>query len=61
MIFLRGEDGEFLVRHNALEPAKIRAVETGAYPHAAIREDISANLLAFEELHGKFNPNISPA
>src|SRR5438477_6911997 len=45
------EDGEFLVRHGALEPERIRAVETGGCPHAAIREDISANLLALEELH----------
>jgi urease accessory protein len=52
------EDGEFLVRNNALEPDKIRAVETGGCPHAAIREDISANLLALEELHRKFQPDI---
>jgi urease accessory protein len=52
------EDGEFLIRHNALEPQKIRAVETGGCPHAAIREDISANLLALEELHRKFSPDI---
>ena len=36
----------------------IRAVETGGCPHAAIREDISANLLALEELHRKFHPDI---
>src|SRR3989454_2660768 len=52
------EDGEFLIRHNALEAEKIRAVETGGCPHAAIREDISANLLALEELHRKFKPDI---
>ncbi len=52
------EDGEFLVRHDALEPARIRAVETGGCPHAAIREDISANLLALEDLHRKFHPDI---
>ena len=52
------EDGEFLVRNNALEADKIRAVETGGCPHAAIREDISANLLALEELHRKFRPDI---
>ena len=52
------EDGEFLVRHDALEAEKIRAVETGGCPHAAIREDISANLLALEELHQKFHPDI---
>jgi urease accessory protein len=52
------EDGEFLIRHQALEEERIRAVETGGCPHAAIREDISANLLALEELHQKFNPEM---
>lgn len=52
------EDGEFLIRHKALAPERIRAVETGGCPHAAIREDISANLLALEELHRQFNPEI---
>src|SRR6478736_5550246 len=52
------EDGEFLVRHNALPAERIRAVETGGCPHAAIREDISANLLALEQLHRKFKPDL---
>jgi len=52
------EDGEFLVRHHALSAARIRAVETGGCPHAAIREDISANLLALETLHGQFHPDL---
>ncbi len=52
------EDGEFLTKHEALEPERIRAVETGGCPHAAIREDISSNLLALEELHQKFHPDI---
>ena len=52
------EDGEFLVRHRALDPARIRAVETGGCPHAAIREDISANLLALEDLHDRFHPEL---
>jgi urease accessory protein len=52
------EDGEFLVRHGALEPQRIRAVETGGCPHAAIREDISANLLALEDLHERFHPDL---
>jgi urease accessory protein len=56
-IFTR-EDGEFLTKHEALEAARIRAVETGGCPHAAIREDISANLLALEELHAKFKPDL---
>jgi urease accessory protein len=52
------EDGEFLIRHNALPAERVRAVETGGCPHAAIREDISANLLALEELHARFHPDI---
>jgi urease accessory protein len=52
------EDGEFLTRHNALEAERIRAVETGGCPHAAIREDISSNLLALEELHEQFQPQL---
>ncbi len=56
-IFTR-EDGEFLIKHGALEPERIRAVETGGCPHAAIREDVSANLLALEELHHKFKPDL---
>ncbi len=52
------EDAEFLVRHQALEPERIRAVETGGCPHAAIREDTSANLLALEELHARFSPDL---
>src|SRR3981081_3010754 len=56
-IFTR-EDAEFLTRNKALEPARIRAVETGGCPHAAIREDISANLLALELLHDEFHPEL---
>jgi urease accessory protein len=52
------EDGEFLTKQNALPAERIRAVETGGCPHAAIREDISSNLLALEELHMKFKPQI---
>src|ERR1041384_3512757 len=44
------EDAEFLTRHEALPKERIRAVETGGCPHAAIREDISHNLMALEEL-----------
>ncbi len=52
------EDGEFLIRHQALPAERIRAVETGGCPHAAIREDITANLIALEELHALFHPQI---
>jgi urease accessory protein len=54
-IFTR-EDAEFLVRNEALPAARIRAVETGGCPHAAIREDISPNLMALEDLMSGFQP-----
>ncbi|TMA28492.1 MAG: urease accessory protein UreG [Deltaproteobacteria bacterium] len=54
-IFTR-EDAEFLVRHEALPRERIRAVETGGCPHAAIREDISHNLLALEQLMEDVRP-----
>jgi urease accessory protein len=44
------EDADFLKRAGVLEPHRIRAVETGCCPHTAIRDDISANLAAIEEL-----------
>ncbi len=56
-IFTR-EDAEFLVRHQALPSERIQAVETGGCPHAAIREDISANLVALEDLNSRFHPEI---
>ncbi|MGO8677483.1 MAG: urease accessory protein UreG [Limisphaerales bacterium] len=52
------EDAEFLIRAKALPAERIRAVETGGCPHAAIREDISANLLALEELHRTFHTDL---
>lgn len=51
-IFTR-EDAEFLARENALPLDRISAVETGGCPHAAIREDITSNLVALEELTAK--------
>ena len=56
-IFTR-EDAEFLVRHQALESERIAAIETGGCPHAAIREDISANLLALDQLTKRFETEI---
>ncbi|KAI0602278.1 CobW/HypB/UreG, nucleotide-binding domain-containing protein [Biscogniauxia sp. FL1348] len=52
-IFTR-EDAEFLTRNAALPASRICAIETGGCPHAAVREDISANLAALEDLHAKF-------
>jgi urease accessory protein len=56
-IFTR-EDAEFLIRNQALPAERIDAVETGGCPHAAIREDISANLVALEDLNDRFHPEI---
>ena len=56
-IFTR-EDAEFLHRNEALPASRIRAVETGGCPHAAIREDISHNLVALEELMADGAPEI---
>ncbi len=44
------EDARFLRSAGVLAADRIRAVETGACPHTAIRDDISANLLEVEEL-----------
>jgi urease accessory protein len=39
-----------------LPPERITAVETGACPHTAIRDDISANLEAVEDLEDEVGP-----
>ena len=48
------EDAQFLTRAGALEPERIRGVETGGCPHTAIREDCSINRAAVEELEQRF-------
>ncbi|GGO83978.1 urease accessory protein UreG [Wenjunlia tyrosinilytica] len=50
------EDAEFLLRNAVLPPERIAAVETGACPHTAIRDDISANLEAVEDLEDEVGP-----
>ena len=44
------EDAEFLIRQGTLPMERVRGVETGGCPHAAIREDASMNLEAIAEL-----------
>ena len=44
------EDAEFLMRQGTLPAERIRGVETGGCPHAAIREDCSMNLEAIADL-----------
>src|SRR6202158_3082411 len=50
-------DAEYLVRSGALAPERIAGVETGGFPHTAIREDASINLAAVAEMRAKF-PNL---
>lgn len=52
------EDGEFLVRHEALEMDRIMAVETGGCPHTAVRDDVSQNLDALGQLMIKVRPDL---
>jgi len=44
------EDAEFLLRQGTLPLERVKGVETGGCPHAAIREDASMNLQAIAEL-----------
>lgn len=44
------EDAEFFIRQGTLPAERVRGVETGGCPHAAIREDASMNIEAIEDL-----------
>ena len=50
------EDARFLRAQGVLDEARIVAVQTGCCPHTAIRDDVSANLLAVEELEAREGP-----
>ena len=50
------EDARFLRSEGVLPPARIEAVQTGCCPHTAIRDDISANLDAVDELERTQGP-----
>ncbi|MFN8023461.1 MAG: urease accessory protein UreG [Acidimicrobiales bacterium] len=50
------EDAEALRRMAVLPDDRIAPVETGACPHTAIRDDISANLDAVEQLEARHAP-----
>jgi urease accessory protein len=54
-IFTR-EDAEALRRMQVLADDRIVAVETGCCPHTAIRDDISANVDAIEQLEARHPP-----
>ena len=48
------EDANYLINSGVLPAERIIGVETGGCPHTAIREDISMNTAAVEELEEKF-------
>lgn len=50
------EDARLLRTAGVLPIERIHAVETGACPHTAIRDDITPNLLAIEDLEAEFAP-----
>jgi urease accessory protein len=50
------EDADRIKKGGLIDPAKVAAVETGACPHTAIREDPAANLDAAEELERIHGP-----
>jgi urease accessory protein len=51
------EDAERIRRSGLIDPARVMAVETGACPHTAIREDPTLNIQAVETLVRSF-PNL---
>ncbi|MBT4888201.1 MAG: urease accessory protein UreG [Rhodospirillales bacterium] len=48
------EDAERLKRSGLIDPDRVRAVETGACPHTAIREDPTLNIQAADDLAAEF-------
>ncbi len=50
------EDARLLKAAGVLPSERIRAVETGACPHTAIRDDVTMNLLAVEDIERDFAP-----
>src|SRR3954471_11277512 len=56
-VFTR-EDAAILTRRAVLDPERIVGVETGCCPHTAIRDDISENLDAVEQLEARFSPDV---
>lgn len=50
------EDARFLKSAGVLAPERIVGVETGSCPHTAIRDDVTPNLVAAEDLEAQFAP-----
>jgi urease accessory protein len=56
-IFTR-EDALILERRGVLPVERIVGVQTGCCPHTAIRDDISENLDALDDLQARFSPDV---
>jgi len=56
-IFTR-EDAAILERRAVLPAERIVGVQTGCCPHTAIRDDISENIDALDELEARFAPDV---
>lgn len=52
------EDAAILERTGVLPVERIVGVRTGCCPHTAIRDDISENVDALDELERRFSPNV---
>ncbi|HFU74225.1 MAG TPA: urease accessory protein UreG [Helicobacteraceae bacterium] len=52
------EDANYLKNHLDINPELVIGVETGGCPHTAIRDDISMNQTACDELETTFEPDI---
>ena len=50
------EDAERVKRSGLIDPERVMAVETGACPHTAIREDPTLNMQSADALEAKFGP-----
>lgn len=48
------EDARFLKSEGVLPEERIRTVETGSCPHTAIRDDVTMNLMAVEDMERDF-------
>lgn len=51
-------DGISKISNGNAPKDRIIAIETGGCPHAAVREDISTNLSALEDLHAAFDTDL---
>ncbi|CAM3308860.1 urease accessory protein UreG [Paracoccus nototheniae] len=52
------EDAERVRRSGLIDPERVMAVESGACPHTAIREDPSINIEAANYLERRFSPDL---